>query len=166
MPLGNKIKRARLGRDLTQPELGALLRPPVGVSTVSRWEADDPDRARVPDADQLRELCRVLHVSADVLIEREPFELPAMPPPAAAPREVWLVTKLHPGPIGQVHKTVLAVYLDPEEAFRRVRSEGGSTTLDDQYLSRGPNFYELDLHNGGHVRAEAWTLDDQPKSDI
>ena len=29
--------------------------------------------------DQIRELCRVLHVSADVLLERAPFELLAMP---------------------------------------------------------------------------------------
>lgn len=79
MPLGNIIARARKGRDLTQPQLGALMRPPVGVSTISRWEAEDPERARIPDADQIRELCRVLHVSADVLLERAPFELLAMP---------------------------------------------------------------------------------------
>lgn len=79
MSLGSTLARARKGRDLSQPELGAQMQPPVGVSTISRWEAREPERARVPDADQLRELCRVLHVSADVLLERAPFELLAMP---------------------------------------------------------------------------------------
>ena len=36
-------------------------------------------RHRTPDADQVRELCRLLHVSADVLLEHAPFELLAMP---------------------------------------------------------------------------------------
>jgi len=76
---GSILRRARKGRDLTQPQLGAAMRPPVGVSTISRWEADDPERARAPDADEIRELARVLHVSADVLLERVPFQLGPMP---------------------------------------------------------------------------------------
>ena len=42
---------------------------------MSAWEKGH----RTPDADQARELCRLLHVSADVLLERAPFELLAMP---------------------------------------------------------------------------------------
>jgi transcriptional regulator with XRE-family HTH domain len=48
---------------------------PRSASTVAKWESDD----RSPDSDQLREICRVLHVSADVLLERAPFELGPMP---------------------------------------------------------------------------------------
>lgn len=77
MSFGEKLSRARKGRGLTQAQLGERMTPPAGVHTISRWE-----RARTPDADQIRELCRVLHVSADVLLERAPFELPPIREPA------------------------------------------------------------------------------------
>lgn len=82
MSFGEKLSRARKGRGLTQAQLGERMTPPAGVHTISRWEAEDPERARTPDADQIRELCRVLHVSADVLLERAPFELPPIREPA------------------------------------------------------------------------------------
>ena len=75
MPLGTILAAARGGRSLTQPELAARMQPPVSVTTLSHWERG----RRTPDADQLRELCRILHVSADVLLERRPFELGPMP---------------------------------------------------------------------------------------
>lgn len=73
MPIGNILARSRLGRDMQQKDLAAALG--VARSTVSAWEKGH----RTPDADQVRELCRLLHVSADVLLERAPFELLAMP---------------------------------------------------------------------------------------
>ena len=78
MSLASVLASVRGARNLTQPELGAQMRPPVSDTTLSHWERD----RRVPDATQLRELCRVLHVSADVLLERRPFELgPPEPDP-------------------------------------------------------------------------------------
>lgn len=67
------MARARKARAVLQRDLAAHLG--VAVSTLSAWEKGH----RVPDADQLRELCRILHVSADVLLEREPFQLGPMP---------------------------------------------------------------------------------------
>lgn len=69
------LSRARKARGLIQTTLGAAMSPPVSLTTISLWEKDK----RRPDADQLRELCRVLHVSADVLLERAPFQLGPMP---------------------------------------------------------------------------------------
>lgn len=78
MSFGSTLKGTRLARMIrTQAELGARMRPPVSLFTVSHWELDK----RRPDTDQLRELCRILHVSADVLLERRPFELGPMPDP-------------------------------------------------------------------------------------
>lgn len=69
------LARARKARGFTQTTLAAALEPPTSLSTISKWEKD----VREPDATQLRELCRVLHVSADVLLEREPFQLGPAP---------------------------------------------------------------------------------------
>ena len=77
MSLGTTLAAVRRARGLTQPELGALMQPPASLTTVSHWERD----RRAPDADQVRELCRILHVSADVLLERKDFELGPMPKP-------------------------------------------------------------------------------------
>lgn len=71
--LGVLIARTRLARGVAQKDLAAQLG--LARSTLSSWEAD----RRQPDADQLRELCRILHVSADVLLEREPFQLGPAP---------------------------------------------------------------------------------------
>ena len=70
MSLGNILARARLGRDMQQKELAAAMG--IARSTVSAWEKGH----RTPDADQVRDLCRLLNISADVLLERAPFELP------------------------------------------------------------------------------------------
>lgn len=73
MSLGSILTRARQARGVKQVDLALELN--LARSTLSSWEAD----RRRPDADQLRELCRILHVSADVLLERRPFELGPMP---------------------------------------------------------------------------------------
>lgn len=75
MNFGQLLSRARKARGLTQTALGESLSPPVSLTTISLWEKDK----RRPDSDQLRELCRVLHVSADVLLERVPFQLGPAP---------------------------------------------------------------------------------------
>ena len=75
MNFGQLLSRARKARGLTQTALGEALSPPVSLTTISLWEKDK----RRPDSDQLRELCRVLHVSADVLLERAPFQLGPAP---------------------------------------------------------------------------------------
>lgn len=63
MSLGRRIASMRGFRMLTQEELGGL----VGVTkpTVSNWEND----RRLPDANNLRELCRALDCTADYLLE-------------------------------------------------------------------------------------------------
>lgn len=73
--LGSLITSVRKTRSLTQHELGAQLDPPRSAPTVAKWE----NNQRAPDSDQLRDICRVLHVSADVLLERVPFQLGPMP---------------------------------------------------------------------------------------
>jgi transcriptional regulator with XRE-family HTH domain len=73
VPLGPLLRRARQARDILQDDLAKQLG--VAVSTLSDWERDK----REPPASMLRDLCRILHVSADVLLERAPFELGPMP---------------------------------------------------------------------------------------
>lgn len=73
--LGPLLARARLARGVLQRDLAAQLG--VRDGTLSSWEKGHT----VPDAEQLRSLCRILHVSADVLLERRPFELGPMPDP-------------------------------------------------------------------------------------
>lgn len=77
MEFGSLLRRVRLARDFDQAALGAA----VGVShaTISQWERGH----RFPDVEQLAALCHVLHVSADVLLDRRPFELGPMPAPKA-----------------------------------------------------------------------------------
>ncbi len=74
--LGEKIWRLREKRGLSQEEFAELL----GVSrqTVSNWEND---RATL-DAYKLKQLCEVLHVSADALLETDvaPAEISAEAP--------------------------------------------------------------------------------------
>lgn len=73
LPFGSLLRRVRLARDLDQAALGAGLG--VSHATISQWERGH----RFPDVEQLAALCRILHVSADVLLEREPFQLGPMP---------------------------------------------------------------------------------------
>jgi transcriptional regulator with XRE-family HTH domain len=72
---GHTLALARRGRGLTQRELSVRLG--VGVSTLAAWESEKDERE--PSAGHLRELCRILHVSADVLLERVPFQLGPAP---------------------------------------------------------------------------------------
>lgn len=69
MALGPILARTRLARGVLQADLAAQL--DVRVGTLSSWERGHT----TPDANQLRELCRILSVSADVLLERVPFQL-------------------------------------------------------------------------------------------
>ena len=75
MSFGATLARARKARGLIQPALAQAVG--VGVSTIAAWESEKDERE--PNAAHLRELCRILHVSADVLLERRPFELGPMP---------------------------------------------------------------------------------------
>ena len=73
MSLGPLLTRTRRARGVPQADLAQRLG--AAVSTVSKWERD----LTVPDATSLRDICRILHVSADVLLERVPFQLGPMP---------------------------------------------------------------------------------------
>lgn len=75
MSFGATLARARKGRGILQRDLAQ--RVGVGVSTLAAWESEKDERE--PNAAHLRELCRILHVSADVLLERAPFQLGPMP---------------------------------------------------------------------------------------
>jgi transcriptional regulator with XRE-family HTH domain len=63
MSLGKRIASMRGFRTMTQEQLGGM----VGVTkqTISGWETD----RRVPDADDLRALCKVLNCTSDYLLE-------------------------------------------------------------------------------------------------
>lgn len=63
MSLGSRIASMRGYRRLNQEQLGGL----VGVSkqTVSGWEHN----RRKPDADNIRDLCRVFGCTSDYLLE-------------------------------------------------------------------------------------------------
>ena len=63
MSLGKRIASMRGYRRLNQEELGGF----VGVTkqTISGWEND----RRIPDADNIRELCKALDCSSDYLLE-------------------------------------------------------------------------------------------------
>lgn len=81
MSLGKNLAAARRGRGLTQTELGERMLPVASLATISHWERG----RRSPDSDQLLQICRILHVSSDVLLGLEPFQLkpvPAVPEPA------------------------------------------------------------------------------------
>ena len=63
MSLGKRIASMRGYRRLSQEQLGGF----VGVTkqTISGWEND----RRVPDASDIRELCKALDCSSDYLLE-------------------------------------------------------------------------------------------------
>lgn len=73
MSFGAMLSRTRKARGMLQKDLASGVG--IAVSTLSAWEGDH----RVPDVTQIRELCRLLHVSADVLLERAPFQLGPLP---------------------------------------------------------------------------------------
>lgn len=63
MSLGKRIASMRGFHTMTQEQLGGM----VGVTkqTISGWETD----RRVPDANDLRALCKVLNCTSDYLLE-------------------------------------------------------------------------------------------------
>lgn len=70
---GRRLAQARAGRGKTARALADALG--VAATTLSQWE----NNHRRPDVDQLAALCRELHVSADVLLGRLPFQLGPLP---------------------------------------------------------------------------------------
>lgn len=87
MSFGRTLALARKAAGTQQRDLAALAG--VSVSTLSAWERD----ITAPDANTLRTIADALRVSADVLLERRPFEWPERAPglssaPVAAPAPV------------------------------------------------------------------------------
>ena len=62
--LGQRIKKLREGKGLSQGELGKLVN--VGNTTISQWENDK----RTPDLATLDKLANVLKTSSDYLLGR------------------------------------------------------------------------------------------------
>lgn len=62
MNIGQRIAQARGFNRLTQGQLADALS--VTVQTVSNWERV----RRMPDADSIRQLCVIMHISADWLL--------------------------------------------------------------------------------------------------
>lgn len=62
--LGQRIKKLREGKGLSQGELGKLVN--VGNTTISQWENDK----RIPDLATLDKLANVLKTSSDYLLGR------------------------------------------------------------------------------------------------
>lgn len=62
MTLGEKIKKLRLAKGLTQADLAEQIH--VTFQTVSKWENDENE----PDVSTLRELARVFECSLDYLL--------------------------------------------------------------------------------------------------
>lgn len=60
---GARLRSARESKNLTQTELGERIN--IGSGSISQWERD----AGLPRADHLMNLCRVLSVSADYLLD-------------------------------------------------------------------------------------------------
>lgn len=68
MTLGQKIKKLRIGKDLTQKELADQVH--VTFQTVSKWEKDENE----PDVSTLRELARLFDCSLDYLLSEDEKE--------------------------------------------------------------------------------------------
>lgn len=60
--LGQRIKGLRVGKSMSQVELGKLVN--VGNTTVSQWESNK----RVPDVATVNQLARVFDISVDYLL--------------------------------------------------------------------------------------------------
>jgi transcriptional regulator with XRE-family HTH domain len=67
MSIGERLKKAREAKGLTQSQLAKMLN--VSDVTISRYE----NNTRSPDADMLRRLADILSVSADYLIGRTDY---------------------------------------------------------------------------------------------
>lgn len=85
--IGHRIAHARAVRSLDQTQLGVLVGEALGIEravsqhTISTWETG----RNHPPLDRLVALCRVLHMSADVLLGLAPFAIPAIPEPEPEP---------------------------------------------------------------------------------
>jgi transcriptional regulator with XRE-family HTH domain len=76
-PLGQRLRRVRRSKDLTQEELGRLAG--VNAVTISRLESGNAEHAY---ARTVRDLARALGVSADYLLglSNDPGEVGELPP--------------------------------------------------------------------------------------
>ena len=64
MTFGQRLKTRRNEMHLTGTALGLLLEPPVTKQTIAHWEAERYN----PHVGQVAQLCKLLRVSADVLV--------------------------------------------------------------------------------------------------
>lgn len=84
MTLGQKIKKLRIEKNLTQKDLADRLY--VTFQTVSKWENDENE----PDVSTLRELAKVFECSLDYLLSEDEkvIEVEPEPEPVVAPTPV------------------------------------------------------------------------------
>lgn len=82
MTLGQKIKKLRVEKNLTQKDLADRLY--VTFQTVSKWENDENE----PDVATLRELAKVFDCSLDYLLSEDEKVVEVEPEPVVAPTPV------------------------------------------------------------------------------
>lgn len=82
MTLGQKIKKLRVEKNLTQKDLADRLY--VTFQTVSKWENDENE----PDVSTLRELSKVFECSLDYLLSEDEKVVEVEPEPVVAPTPV------------------------------------------------------------------------------
>ena len=82
MTLGQKIKKLRIEKNLTQKDLADRLY--VTFQTVSKWENDENE----PDVSTLRELAKVFECSLDYLLSEDEKVVEVEPEPVAVPTPV------------------------------------------------------------------------------
>lgn len=87
MTLGQKIKKLRTEKNLTQKDLADRLY--VTFQTVSKWENDENE----PDVSTLRELAKVFECSLDYLLSEDEKVAEVEPEPVVAPTPVEPVVK-------------------------------------------------------------------------
>lgn len=87
MTLGQKIKKLRTEKNLTQKDLADRLY--VTFQTVSKWENDENE----PDVSTLRELAKVFECSLDYLLSEDEKVVEVEPEPVVAPTPVEPVVK-------------------------------------------------------------------------
>ena len=87
MTLGQKIKKLRVEKNLTQKDLADRLY--VTFQTVSKWENDENE----PDVSTLRELAKVFECSLDYLLSEDEKDIEVEPEPVVVPTPVEPVVK-------------------------------------------------------------------------
>lgn len=65
MNIGNNIRKYRLKKGITQEELASYFNK--SKATIARWESGE----NRPDADTIKEICRILTISPDTLFDWE-----------------------------------------------------------------------------------------------